>query len=429
MGVTKDSELLLDILKSQLKRYPASSVMILGTDIDDGINEMIPKGKYKSTRIIDINKQAVYIPSLSQYDLLITNLLLEKMGYDFFINLLHRVKPQFVCCSFHVSNRLGITEDELASRLTDNSYDLFSRSEISLSSGKTLIQLDFIVSSQASSIAEPVKSSYKTAGKELMSLSVYNVGYQKCEPRYQLGPGIRDHYLILYIISGSGTYASGDKEYGLYAGDCFIVYPHREISYTADKHNPWEYAWVGFNGPDAGLILSSTDFTPDAPYIRKEPHGMQIEELIRSIYNAKGNGFTSTIQMTGRLYELLALFVNDAATETMHSVAQLYVKHAVEYIVENYSDPISIEDVASYIGVSRSQLFRCFQSVIGKSPKEYLTEYRIKQACHLLSDTSFSMNAIANSLGFDNSLYFSKAFHKAQGISPSEYRNGHKKDR
>ena len=201
------------------------------------------------------------------------------------------------------------------------------------------------------------------------------------------------------------------------------------ISYKADKHNPWEYAWVGFNGPDAGLILNSTDFTPDAPYIRKEPHGMQIEELIRSIYNAKGNGFTSTIQMTGRLYELLALFVNDAVTETRHSVAQLYVKHAVEYIVENYSDPISIEDVASYIGVSRSQLFRCFQSVMGKSPKEYLTEYRIKQACHLLSDTSFSMNAIANSLGFDNSLYFSKAFHKAQGISPSEYRNGHKKNR
>ena len=213
--------------------------MILGTDIDGGINEMIPKGKYKSTRIIDINEQAIYIPSLSQYDLLITNLLLEKMGYDFFINLLHRVKPQFVCCSFHVANRLEITEDELASRLTDNSYDLFSRSEISLSSGKTLIQLDFIVSSQASNIAEPVKSSYKTTGKELMSLSVYNVGYQKCEPRYQWGPGIRDHYLIQYIISGSGTYTSGDKEYRLYAGDCFIVYPHREISYKADKHNPW----------------------------------------------------------------------------------------------------------------------------------------------------------------------------------------------
>ena len=119
MGVTKDTGLLLDILNSQLKRYPASSVMILGTDIDGGINKMIPKGKYKSTRIIDINEQAIYIPSLSQYDLLITNLLLEKMGYDFFINLLHRVKPQFVCCSFHVGNRLGITEDELASRLTD----------------------------------------------------------------------------------------------------------------------------------------------------------------------------------------------------------------------------------------------------------------------------------------------------------------------
>ena len=52
MGLTKDTELLLDILKSQLKRYPASSVMILGTDIDDSINEMFDElSSYKVSNI------------------------------------------------------------------------------------------------------------------------------------------------------------------------------------------------------------------------------------------------------------------------------------------------------------------------------------------------------------------------------------------
>ena len=46
------------------------------------------------------------------------------------------------------------------------------------------------------------KNSYKVTEKELVSLSVYNVGFQKCDPLYQWGPGIRDHYLIHYIISG-----------------------------------------------------------------------------------------------------------------------------------------------------------------------------------------------------------------------------------
>ncbi len=90
---------------------------------------------------------------------------------------------------------------------------------------------------------------------------------------------------------------------------------------------------------------------------------------------------------------------------------------------ENYSNPVSIEDIAAFVGISRSQLFRCFQRIAGISPKEYLTRYRIKKACQLLAQTSFSMTAIANSLGFENSLYFSKAFRKVQGVSPSEYRS------
>ena len=48
---------------------------------------------------------------------------------------------------------------------------------------------------------EKYKNSYKVTEKELVSLSVYNVGFQRCDSLYQWGPGIRDHYLIHYIIS------------------------------------------------------------------------------------------------------------------------------------------------------------------------------------------------------------------------------------
>ena len=59
------------------------------------------------------------------------------------------------------------------------------------------------------------KNSYKVNKKELVSLSVYNVGFQKCEPLYQWGPGIRDHYLIHHILSGKGYYSFGGKVYAL----------------------------------------------------------------------------------------------------------------------------------------------------------------------------------------------------------------------
>ncbi len=79
-----------------------------------------------------------------------------------------------------------------------------------------------------------------------------------------------------------------------------------------------------------------------------------------------------------------------------------------------------MEDIAGYVGVSRSHLFRSFEAVLGLSPKEYLTDFRMKQV--LSEHSSLSITAIANSLGFDNNLYFSKTFHRQKGMSPKEYR-------
>ena len=54
---------------------------------------------------------------------------------------------------------------------------------------------------------------------------------------------------------------------------------------------------------------------------------------------------------------------------------------------------------------------------MSRSPKEYLTEYRIKQACHLLRETDLSVSAIAYSVGFENNLYFSRRSRKQKGLS------------
>ena len=99
------------------------------------------------------------------------------------------------------------------------------------------------------------------------------------------------------------------------------------------------------------------------------------------------------------------------------------MQKAIAYISANYSYPITVEDIAGYVGLSRSHLFRSFEKVMEKSPKEYLTSFRIKQACNLLEHSDLSITAIANSVGFENNLYFSKAFHKAKGMSPKNYRS------
>lgn len=273
------------------------------------------------------------------------------------------------------------------------------------------------------------KNSYKVAEKELVSLSVYNVGYQRCNALYQWGPGIRDHYLIHYIISGKGTYRTSGVTHSLSAGDCFLVYPNTEATYCANETDPWEYAWVGFNGSDAAMILQATDFTKEKPYILHTPLGDDIKRQILHIYDARGNEFEHSVEMTGRLYTTLALFMHGAHKKDKQNTAQSYVQKSIEYICANYSYPISVEDIASYVGLSRSHLFRCFETVLHQSPKEYLTDFRMKQACYLLKHSDLSITAIANSIGFDNSLYFSKTFHRKKQQSPTDYRKKHSNHR
>lgn len=268
------------------------------------------------------------------------------------------------------------------------------------------------------------KHSYKIRENLLTSLSVYNVGYQKCEPEYQWGPGLRDHYCIHHILSGSGCYITGKISQHLKEGDTFILYPGVQLQYQADREEPWEYAWAGFMGADAASIIRNTGFSRDCPYIRK---GTVPEEKIRTglerIYMAKGSTYESAVAMTGELYSLLAVFMHYSDRKEPDRDVQLsYVEKAESYIETNYSYAITVEDIAAYVGISRSHLFRSFQTYMRKSPKEYLTGYRIKQACHLLKDTDLSVSAIAYSVGFENNLYFSKAFKKQKGISPTDYR-------
>lgn len=270
------------------------------------------------------------------------------------------------------------------------------------------------------------KNSYKATEKELVSLSVYNVGFQSCDASYQWGPGIRDHYLIHYIIRGKGYYTVGKHTYELVAGDTFLVYPNTEVIYTADENDPWEYTWVGFAGSDAAIILQATDFTKESPVIKNTPEGEKIKGQILHIYDARGNSFEHAVEMTGRLYTTLAVFMHHSSKQTSQNSVSNYVQKGIEYISSNYSYPITVEDIASYVGLSRSHLFRSFGAVLGTSPKEYLTDFRIKQACYLLEHSSLSVTAIANSIGFDNGLYFSKTFHKIKGMSPKEYRNAKK---
>ena len=83
---------------------------------------------------------------------------------------------------------------------------------------------------------------------------------------------------------------------------------------------------------------------------------------------------------------------------------------------------VSVQDLADSIGLNRSYLHRLFKSAIGSSVQEYLLDLRIRKACALLKSTELPVSIISLSVGYEDTLYFSRLFKRKKGVSPSQYR-------
>ena len=265
------------------------------------------------------------------------------------------------------------------------------------------------------------KHSFKLAHHDALGLAVYNCGFQRCDGGYTWGPAVRDHDLIHYITSGKGRYFDGRKEHLLARGDGFLVTPAHKVFYEADSSDPWEYYWVGFNGTDAARVLGQAGLSHSNPIFHYGNDSLLRERLL-NIYQQNGSSPSAEARMQAALLLFLAdLMEHCAVAQDTHKSGYEYVEKSLRFIDYNYSRSISVDDIARNAGISRSHLYRIFVENTGQSPKAYLSALRIRQACTLMKKSDISITAIANSVGFENSLYFSKVFKKFKGMPPSEY--------
>lgn len=128
--------------------------------------------------------------------------------------------------------------------------------------------------------------------------------------------------------------------------------------------------------------------------------------------------------MNSILYEYLFLLASKFPREQLSPREKQigYVEEVLKYMESNYPQSISIQSLADSLGLNRSYLHRLFKSATGASPQEYLLDLRMEKACVLLRETDLAVSIISLSVGYEDTLYFSRLFRKKKGMSPSRYR-------
>jgi AraC-like DNA-binding protein len=102
--------------------------------------------------------------------------------------------------------------------------------------------------------------------------------------------------------------------------------------------------------------------------------------------------------------------------------AEQRVLASIRQLKQGLGAPVDLGRLAASASLSTSHYAALFRRLTGSSPGHYGSQLKIHRAAQLLSTTGQSIKAISHLLGYQDPLYFSRAFRRIQGVSPSQFR-------
>lgn len=130
-----------------------------------------------------------------------------------------------------------------------------------------------------------------------------------------------------------------------------------------------------------------------------------------------------TVKMVEIWYLMISNLSEVEQKSSEHNlVKQQRMQAMLNFIHDNYQNPITITDISSTAHISVGECCRCFKQMIHTSPYEYLSNYRINQSIDLLNNTDYSITEISGMVGFGYTSQFIGQFKKRVLLTPAKYR-------
>jgi AraC family transcriptional regulator, arabinose operon regulatory protein len=253
-------------------------------------------------------------------------------------------------------------------------------------------------------------------------LALQYTGEEPCAAGH-LWQGIRNQFLIHYVVRGSGRVMTADGVQSLSAGDGFLFFPGQRCWYQADDRRPWTYAWAGFAGTQADAIVRRLGFTEERTVWRAPPDPA-LRQRFRELARSAPAAAPQSLRLTGLLYLLLdrvGALLGPAAGSSERGQTGV-IARVFRFVELHHGHDIGVSDMARHAGLERTYFSAFFKRETGTSPAAYLMAFRMARAEHLLAETGLSVKEIAFSVGYQDYFVFAKRFKKTHGCTPSGYR-------
>lgn len=257
------------------------------------------------------------------------------------------------------------------------------------------------------------------------AVSVYLCGTTESTVGQAFGPLLLTQYQFRYTLSGAGTFRTATDSYTVTPGQGFLICPDSIVSFEAEGSEPWKQIWFSFDGTEVAEILTEIGLNEQKPLCNGTP-----DPALEAVFQELLNTFEQGLEENR--YRILAQFYTVAALlrekQTSRQGEKAYMEKALDYLHHNYTHRIRIEEIARYVNLDRTYLFKLFVKNIGLAPQEYLIRYRLERAAELMKKTNLSTAQVAVSCGFRDAPSFCKHFKARYNISPLQYRKHNETD-
>ena len=258
----------------------------------------------------------------------------------------------------------------------------------------------------------------------------YGLSITQCGMLTALGqvnsvPHVYDNYVLSFVINGEGTYIIDGIVNPVKTGDAFLTAPNVVTSWTTKDNNPIQYIFMVISGPDHLRILSDVGLGLKSrifKYLYEKDQ--EILQHLFSLYNAGKSNNVKEYELLGYLYLIMNCISKNNQKENydIPTPQSVYFKKAIIFISDNYSSNINVLDIANFLNIDRTYLYKVFKNKAGISPMSYLNNVRLEKAKWMIEYSDFSNTDIAIASGFYDYSHFSHAFKKKFGLTPGEFR-------
>ena len=248
--------------------------------------------------------------------------------------------------------------------------------------------------------------------------------------------------LFFTVLSGSGRLTYGGRVYDLQAGDCVFInckktYSHetgngdverKNMDKTTDNHNLWSLQWCHFYGPNMHAIDQKYQERGGKPVFQTQQRSLY-HAILNDLYRiADSDDYVRDMRIHEKLSSLLILLMEDAwdaEKETGNMPETVNIQHVKEYLDANYTEKITLDDLAARFFINKYYLLTLFKDRYGVTVNTYLNQVRVTYIKQQLRFTDKTVEVLAAELHIEPA-YLSRLFKKVEGVSPSQFRRSWK---